>query len=510
MVFADIAGFVRDVLDRIAYFLSDPVGVIESFLGSVFGRFFGVFPDILEEIKNIGNAIVRTIFDRFKDLYHVMRGAFSVSFSTLVSFLRTVIVRVSGFLFDVVRFIAGRIVQIITVNVAMFVCFKTYERAMELRSITGLLKALVLCTASPFIGGLVGSVANAVVPRPSAPISLVPEVEVPGVEVVLPSEEVIGTPPSFEVIRPVIPLPERGVVFSVLMDVGVDYFALFRVGLFVGFGSGVSAGYESVVPGLLAVGVQSGVSAGYEVGVPGYGLSDSGGVVLSDSWSYGVGGALGLSDGVSMGLSDSWVYSFYMLLSLGDSVGLGLSDVWGYVLARTLSLSDSVSAGLSDSWGYNVAGVLLSLGDSVGLSLSDMWGYFTAFNLSLSDSVGLGLVDGWGYSVAGLLSLSDSVGVSLSDSWSYSLAGLFSLIDSAGLGLSDSWSYVVARVFSLSDSAGLSLSDSWGYTTALALALSDSAGLSLSDSWSYSVGKSLSLSDSAGVSSSDSWSYSVV
>jgi hypothetical protein len=489
MVLADIAVFVRDVLDRIAHFISDPVGVIESFLGSVFGRFFGVIPDILDEIRNVGNAVARTIFDRFEDLYHVMRGALSVSFSRLVSFLRGVVVRVSGFLFDVVRFIVGKIVQLITVNVSMYVCFKTYERAMELRSITGLLKALVLCTASPFVGGLIGSVASAVIPRPSAPISFVPEVEVPGVEVVVPSEDVIGTPPSFEVVRPVIPLPDKGVVFSVLMDVGVDYFALPGVGLLVG--------------------VRSGVSTGYEVGVPGYGLSDSGVVVLSDSWSYGVGRALGLSDSSGVGLSDGWVYSFYKLLSLSDSTGLGLSDVWSYVLARTLSLGDSVSAGLSDSWVYSVGGALYGLSDLAGLSLSDSWSYITAFGLSLGDSVGLSLADSWSYSLARVLSLGDGAGLGLSDAWAYSLARLLSLSDSAGMSLSDSWSYSLARVFSLSDSVGVSLSDSWSYATALALALSDSSGLGLSDSWSYSVGRSLGLSDSAGVSSSDSWGYTV-
>jgi hypothetical protein len=126
---------------------------------------------------------------------------------------------------------------------------------------------LVLCTASPFIGGLIGSVASAIIPKPVAPVSLVPEVEVPSVDVIVPPEEVIGTPPSFEVIKPVVPLPERGGVYSVSMDVSVDYFALPRVGLLVDVGSGVSAGYEFVAPSLLGVGVQFGVSVSYEVRV---------------------------------------------------------------------------------------------------------------------------------------------------------------------------------------------------------------------------------------------------
>jgi hypothetical protein len=289
MVLADIASFVRDVLDRIAHFISDPIGVIESFLGSVLSRFLEGIKKVLDEIIEVAERVKDFVFDRFRGLYRLLRDAFSVSFSRIVSFLRFVVVRVSSFLFDVVRFIVFKLVQIITVNITMIVCFKTYERAMELRSISGLLKALLLCTVSPFIGGLIGSIAGAVIPRPTAPVSLVPEVEVPGVEVVLPSEDVIGTPPTFEAIKPVIPLPERGVVFSVLMDVGVDYFVLPRVGLLVGVGSGVSAGYEFVVPSLLGVGVQSGVSVGYEVRVVYlYELSDSVGVSLSDSWGYTV------------------------------------------------------------------------------------------------------------------------------------------------------------------------------------------------------------------------------
>ena len=125
---------------------------------------------------------------------------------------------------------------------------------------------------------------------------------------------------SFEVIEPVIPLPGRGVVFSVLMDVGVDYSASLVFGLLVGVGSGVSTDYE--------------------VGVPGYGLSDSGGVVLSDSWSYVFGGAFDLSDSVSAGLSDSWSYSFYALLSLADSAGLGLSDDYSSALYRLFDLAE--------------------------------------------------------------------------------------------------------------------------------------------------------------------------